>query len=147
MKYAGKLFLLVCTLIGSGAAITANAQIESGVTIRADIPYSFAVGDTQLPAGKYMVRVPDGATDLSILEISSADSRKAIFFHTNDVQTIRAARQSELVFEHVGDEYFLSEVFLSGDNSGNQLARPKLERRLEGAGLKSESRSVAANKQ
>jgi hypothetical protein len=63
------------------------------------------------------------------------------------VQTIRAARQSELVFEHVGDEYFLSEVFLSGDNSGNQLARPKLERRLERAGLKSESRSVAANKQ
>lgn len=145
MKTVSKLFLSLCLVMGLGAAMTARAQIESDATIVANIPHAFVVRDTTLPAGKYTIRVAD-ATDLNVLEIRSADGRTAVVFETESVQANRAPGKSELVFDKIGDKYFLSQVFLKGDNSGNQLLKSRMERKLEEGDLKAERHSIVAYK-
>src|SRR6185369_17506659 len=115
MKIVTKLFLSLCLVAGLGATLT-NAQIRSDATIRANIPYSFVVNNTTLPAGTYVITVVDAyASDLSVLEIRSANSKTAVLFETDPVTVPGRAAQTELVFDKIGDTYFLSKVFLQGD--------------------------------
>ena len=141
-----KLFLSLCLMIGLSAVMTTNAQIDSGTTLEVNIPHSFIVRDTTLPAGKYTVRVVDDYADLNVLEIRSVDRRAAVLFDTESVQLNGPAGDTELVFDKIGDDYFLSRVFLRGDNSGNQLLKSRMQRRLEDGGMKAEMHSIAASK-
>jgi hypothetical protein len=144
MKIVTKLFLSLCLVAGLGATLT-NAQIRSDVTIRANIPYSFVVNNTTLPAGTYMVTVLDAyASDLSVLEIRSANGKTAVLFETEPITVPGLAPRTELVFDKVGDTYFLSKVFLK-DDEGNQLLKSKTQRRLEENGSIAESHSIAAS--
>ena len=138
-----KLFLSICLVVGLGAMLTSNAQIQSDATIKANITHPFVVNNTTLPAGTYVVTVPE-TTDLSILEIRSANDKTAVLFETEPVKVTRTARQSELVFDKIGETYFLSQVFLSGDEGGNQLLKSKKQRRMEEGGTKPERNSIAA---
>ena len=147
MKMISKLFLSLCLVIGLSAVMTTNAQIDSDVTIEANIPHSFIVRDTTLPAGKYTIRVvDDNNADLNLLEIRSVDRRTAVFFETESVQLNGRAQATELVFDKLGDNYFLSRVFLSGDESGNQLPKSRMQRKLEDGGMKAETHSIAVSK-
>lgn len=143
MRYASKLFVALCLSLGLGA-VAAHAQIESDVTVEANIPHAFVVRDTTLPAGKYTIRVADPA-DLRVLEIRSADGHTAVLFDTEGAQPRQMPGKSELVFDKVGDTYFLSQVFVEGDETGNRLPKSRMEERLEGTGLKAERHSVAAH--
>ena len=54
------------------------------------------------------------------------------FFSTPIPLLFRALRQqTALVFDKIGDTYFLSKVFLQGYQGGNQLPKSKMQRRLE----------------
>lgn len=143
MRYLSKLFLALCLSPGLGA-VAAHAQIGSDVTVEANIPHPFVVEKTTLPAGKYTIRVADPA-DLKVLEIRSADGHTAVLFDTEGAQPGQLPGKSELVFDKVGDTYFLSQVFVAGDETGSRLLKSRVEERLEGKGLKSERHSVAAH--
>lgn len=138
-----KLFMSLCLVIGLGAVMMTQAQIESDVTIMANIPHAFVVRDTTLPAGKYTVRMADANENSNVLEIRSAKGKMAVMVETQPIDEVRAAGRTELIFEQIGDQWFLSKVFLKGDDSGNQLEQTKMQRRLEDGGLKAERRSVA----
>ena len=145
MKIVTKLFLSLCLVAGLGATLT-NAQIRSDATIRANIPYSFVVNNTTLPAGRYVITVSDPyGSDTSVLEIRSANGKTAVLFDTEPVTDPRPAPLTELVFDKIGDTYFLSKVFLKGDGGGNQLLKSKTQRRLEENGSIAESHSIAAS--
>lgn len=143
MKTVSKLFLSLCLVMGFGAAMVARAQIDSDATIESNIPYAFVVKDTQLPAGKYTIKVAD-ETDPSVMEIRSADGHTAVFFETENTLANRPVGKTELVFDKIGDSYFLSQVFLKGDSSGNQLPVSRMARRLEEGGHKAERHSIIA---
>jgi hypothetical protein len=145
MKIVTKLFLSLCLVAGLGATLT-NAQIRSDATIRANIPYSFVVNNTTLPAGTYVITVLDEyGSDLSVLEIRSANSKTAVLFDTEPITGPRLAPQTELVFDKIADTYFLSRVFLKGNEGGNQLLKSKTQRQLEENGSIAESHSIAAS--
>ncbi len=145
MKIVTKLFLALC-LVSLGATLTANAQIRSDATIRANIPHSFVVNNATLPAGTYLITVVDvGASDLTVLEIRSANGKTAVLFDTQSVTVPGLAPQTALVFDKIGDTYFLSRVFLKGNEGGNQLLKSKMQRRLEENGSIAESHSIAAS--
>lgn len=132
MKMVTKLFLSLCLLVGLGATLTSNAQIKSDITIKANVPYAFVVGDTTLPAGAYTIRVADGFQN--VLVITSATGKTAVLFQTEPVTARSAMDKNELVFDKIGDTYFLSQVFLRGDVSGSQLLKSKMQLRLEEGG-------------
>jgi len=144
MKIITKIFLSLCLMVGLGATLTSNAQIESDATIKATIPYSFVVNNTTLPAGAYVITVPDTASDLNVLEIRSATRKMAVLFDTEPVNITRTVRRTELVFDKIGDTYFLSRVFLTGDEGGNQVLKSKRQQRMEESGAIADSQSIAA---
>ena len=143
MRYVSKLFLSLCLTLVFGA-VAAQAQVESDVTIEANIPHAFVVEKTTLPAGKYMIKVADPNGDLSVMEIRSANGHTAVAFETEGAQPRQAPNKTELVFDKVGDTYFLSEVLVSGDDTGARLKKSRMEERLEGKGQTAERHSIAA---
>jgi hypothetical protein len=146
MKIVTKFFLSLCLVAGLGATLTANSQIRSDTTIRANIPYSFVVNNTTLPAGTYLIKVADAdASDLTLLQIRSANAKTTVFFETESVAVPDLAKRTELVFDKIGDTYFLAKVFLVGDGGGNQLLKSKTQRRLEENGSIAEKRSIPAS--
>lgn len=140
--FIGKTLLILCLLAGIGGS-TVKAQIDSDTTVDADIPHAFVVRETTLPAGRYTIKVLDD-TNLNRLEIRSATGHRAVVFETVDVQADKTPRQSELVFDKIGDQYFLSQIWLSTSNSGAQVVKSKLQQNLETTGAKAERHSVAA---
>ena len=70
----------------------------------------------------------------------------AIAVDTESVETKRdqIVNKSELVFDKVGDQYFLSQVWVVGTPTGSELAKSKMEKRLEDGGSQSEKHSVVA---
>jgi hypothetical protein len=123
--------LLCCCSRRRGDKQRADCQQRKN---QAKIPYGFVVGDTTLPAGTYEIGVADDHA-LNVLQIQSANGKTKILFATESIQLSSAKRDSKLVFDKVGDTYFLSRVFLGGDDSVNELPKSKRQRKLEEQGL------------
>lgn len=142
-KYLISGLAILCLLAGSGV-VTTSAQIDGDNTIEAAIPYAFVVGNQTLPAGKYTIKVADD-NNLNLFVVRSTDGRTAEFFQTHDVQANQTPRQTELVFNKIGDTYFLSQIWLTGSKLGVDLEKSKAEQKLEAGGMTSERHSVMAN--
>lgn len=144
MKNLGKLFMALC-LLTVGGGIVANAQIyNTGVALRADVPFTFVVRDTTLPAGKYDIKALDEMP--GVLELRSVNGRTSVVFDTENVETRgdQVMNKGELVFDKIGDKYFLSQVWRAGSDTGSELVKSRFEKRLEGRGMKSERHSIVA---
>src|SRR5882724_9308827 len=135
-------YLLVLSLLVAGWQTIAGAQIAD-TAIKADIPYDFTVGTTTLPAGKYEIRTL-GNIDINTLEIRSDDGHTTVIFETITAQADQTPDKTELVFNKVGDKYFLSRMWLEGNNIGNELEKSKMEKMLESQAITSENISVVA---
>jgi len=139
------LFLVLC-LLTIGGGVDANAQVDSVSQIEADVPFDFVVGDTKLPAGKYQIRTVDHAA-YDVLQISSAKGRrKSVIFETAEMDTgnDRIGSKTELVFDKVQGQYFLSQIWVAGSSTGNLLTESEMEKRLTSDGSQSERQSVVA---
>jgi hypothetical protein len=112
-----------------------------------DISHPFFVNNTKLPAGTYTLRVLDENESANTLELQSLDGHTSVMFNTEDAQPKQEPRESKLVFDKVGDDYFLSRIWVDGDTyTGYALEKPKLEKRLEARGTKIEKHEVAINR-
>ncbi|HXQ73905.1 MAG TPA: hypothetical protein VN844_25610 [Pyrinomonadaceae bacterium] len=145
MKVVTKAVLSLCLVLGLGAMLTTNAQIDSDATIKVNIPHSFVVNNTTLPPGSYTIKVADDYSNLNVLEIRSANGKMNVLFDTEPLNLEREKRQSEVVFDKIGDSYFLAQVFLKGDESGNQVLKSKRQRRFEESGSVAERSSIGAS--
>ena len=143
IKNLGELFLMLCLLV-VGGEIIANAQIGTDVAIRGDVPFTFMVGDTTLPSGSYEIRTLDDFP--GVLELRSVNGRTAVLVDTDNVEAKgdRTEKKSELVFNKVGDKYFLSDIWSTGSASGLEVRKSRMEKRLEDSGMRSEKHSITA---
>jgi len=113
------------------AAVSVNAQGRSESSIAGNIPFDFAVGDTKLPAGNYTLRRIALTSSYDRLVIKSADGRgDSHSVMTMPNQTSEVQKQSRLVFNRYGDQYFLSQVWMAGSNTGRDLSQSRNERNL-----------------
>jgi len=105
-----KLQLLAVLVVGLAAAGTISAQ---SAAVRAKIPFSFVVNGTTLPAGEYTLRQQDSQPTMIIREAdNSVGGLTLIAPITADSDRPAAPR---LLFHRYGNEYFLSQVWTSGD--------------------------------
>jgi hypothetical protein len=143
IRNLGKLFLALC-LLTVGGGVVANAQIDTGVTIQANVPFTFVVGDTTLPAGKYDIKALDDMP--GVLDLRSVHGHTSVVFDTENAETRgdQIVSKGELAFDKIGDTYFLSQIWMAGSASGSQLVKSRMEKRLEGKGMKSERHSIVA---
>jgi len=61
-----------------------------------------------------------------------------------EAKSDQVLNKSGLVFDKVGDKYFLSQVWEAGSSSGSQLGKSRMQKKLEGSGMQPERQSIAA---
>jgi len=121
-----------------------KAQAQVIGRLQADIPFQFSVANTELPAGKYYIRLLDD-TNLTIMEISSADGSSSTLFDVQTAEANSAPAKSELSFNKYGNRYFLATLFEEGDADGSQVVESRDEKKMDRATREGEQ--VAAQRQ
>lgn len=91
--------------------------------IRAKIPFEFRVGSATLPSGEYVI-VAD-AENPDVLEFRNENGSPAILVITQPITRKSGwADQSELQFTRVGTQEYLSRVWESDTDTGNEVSEP-----------------------
>jgi len=106
---------------------TLSAQSEQIGVI--NIPFNFIIGQKILPAGEYTIR-PSRIDSKTVWLVQGNDTQAGAFFLTIPVLARETQEKTRLVFHKYGDQYFLSQIWMLGDNSGRELSMPRLEREL-----------------
>jgi hypothetical protein len=143
-KQSLRIFLMI-GFLAIVAVLPAHAQSASEQT--ADVPFSFTVGSKTFPAGTYSVKRLNPQSDRTALAIKSADGRASKIVLTVPVQSAATQESAKLIFNRYGDQYFLSQVWTTADNTGLELPRSRAERALERSGIEDapERLTVALN--
>jgi hypothetical protein len=119
--------LTMLTLLLTMTAISVSAQSErSQIT---NIPFDFIVGGKALPAGDYTVE-PNRRDSLNVWLLQSRDGHIKALFTTGSVRASETQEKTKFVFHKYGGQYFLSQIWTIGDNSGRELTMPRLEREV-----------------
>ena len=126
MKKHAFTILAVFSLLLTISAASVHAQSNRSTI---NIPFSFTVGHKTLPAGEYSVE-PGRSDSNSSWLIQSVEGNGSVLFSTSSIWTIETQKTSRLVFNNYDGQYFLSQIWSVGDNSGRELYRPRLERQL-----------------
>jgi len=103
---------------------TVSAQSEQIGVI--NIPFNFIIGQKILPAGEYTIR-PNRMDSKTVWQVQGYDTQAAAFFLTIPVLAGETQEKTRLVFHKYGDQYFLSQIWTAGDNSGRELSMPRKE--------------------
>jgi hypothetical protein len=131
---------LVAILILVGAlTVSAQAQTAGGQKVVANIPFAFNAGNTNLPAGKYVITVLNPSSDRKILQIRNTKGSSAIVQTTAETGNI--SDDAKLVFQRYGDRYFFAQVQMAGDATTFAAVKSNTERaeKLAIAGTRKQS--------
>jgi hypothetical protein len=120
--------------------VSAQAQSSSSQRVIASIPFTFNVGKTTLPAGKYTITVLNPTSDRKVLQIRSLSGRSSAMVLTNGVMG-NASDDAKLVFEHDGDRYVFAQAQMAGDETSLAAVRPRANRNDKNAMAKSNKKS------
>ncbi len=113
-------------------AIGAEAQTSSSQTIRANVPFTFTVGEKSLPAGVYTVSILNPTSDRKALQVRSADGRMSAIIQTVGVSS-HLVDDSKLVFRRYGDRYFFAQAQMAGDSTSLAAGKTRAERATQRA--------------
>jgi hypothetical protein len=87
-------------------ATGANAQSYA----KANVPFAFNVGAAQLPAGTYEIKVLSQSPNLIMIRNPDTMAAALSIARSEDPRDTK----SKLVFDRIGTQYFLTEVWKSG---------------------------------
>jgi hypothetical protein len=114
------------TLLVTLTAASVQAQSERS---RISIPFTFVVGQKILPAGEYTFE-PNSKDAFHVWLLEGERGKDAVFFPTVAVRARQTQEDTKLVFYKYDDQYFLSEIWTAGDQSGYKLRVGALEQHL-----------------
>jgi hypothetical protein len=139
MKKHTCLVVAALSLVIGMASSFASPQIEG--EIKVDVPFTFYVGNTELPAGQYTInRVL--ASNPDVLEIRTSDGKTAVLISGHPAQSPTTPAKTELIFKKYGNVAILSQIFEAGNQEGIELPKLLQEERAGKGGAKSERQSV-----
>lgn len=106
--------------------------ISAPLVVQANIPFAFCIQGKNLPAGQYTIkRMWDSNVDL--LTIRGNDNRSETVFFTEGAQKVVPPRETELVFDKIGNQYFLRGVWTLGESIGRDVPEAKAEKEVRGS--------------
>jgi hypothetical protein len=136
---------LLIALVFALTMYPTKAQAQITGDLEADIPFQFHVGNTKLPPGKYTIHVVDNS-DLTTMEISSADGSSSALFEVRDAEANTAPAKSVLIFNKYGHRYFLEKLFDESNPSGSAVVKSGYEKRIGQAAAEGEERVPAQHR-
>jgi len=96
---------------------TVNAQGQAASKVRVEIPFEFSAGTTTLHAGVYSIKRMSG----ELVTLRGEDGKSAVTLHAPVTDSSSDPNAVErLVFSKQGEQYFLSQIWLTAD-SGRQV--------------------------
>jgi hypothetical protein len=119
------LTMLSLLLILTSISVAAQSE-RSGPT---KIPFSFVAGGKTLPAGEYTVG-PNRKDYDKVWLVQSRDGQVSVLFTTTSTRASETQEKTRIVFHKYGDQYFLSQIWTAGGNSGREVLMPRQEREL-----------------
>jgi hypothetical protein len=132
-----KIMLMATLLFGSAA------YAQQTVNVRAKVPFDFVLGDKVYPSGEYAVQT---VTDKNFsLWIRNDDGGKSALLLADPQRASGPAEQSKLVFHHIGNAYFLFQIWVKGSEVGRQFRMSSAEKELISKGEKAAAVIVAGN--
>jgi len=100
----------------------AHAQI-GGDVLKVKIPFKFSVGTQNFPAGEYSLKPLLPHTML----LRNQDGQVLTNIGTNSVESSEVQRSVKLVFNEYAGQYFLTQIWKAGDNTGEELIKSPAE--------------------
>ena len=130
--------LVACTLSAAPWASHAFAQSH---LMQANVPFAFHYGSQRMPAGVYRVEI-----ESSHVILLRGQSRSG-FIMTNPETSATPASLGKIVFNRYGDQYYLSEVWPQGSDTGQRCVKSRQEKEAELAanGKGAATRELALN--
>jgi hypothetical protein len=123
--------------------LLATAAQAQTTNVKASIPFDFVVGDHAYTAGEYTVKSLSQSS--SAIRIDNADESEKGITLANECQKGQPATQTTLVFQRLGNNYFLYQIWTEGNSLGRQFRVSKKETQLAMNYRKPELVVVAAN--
>lgn len=112
-----------------GLLLVAGSAIAQTVHVSADIPFNFVVGSKTYPAGAYSIGTMSDR-DSKVLLLRAANGNASAAVMSNAAENLTPADKTKLVFNRYGNQYFLSQVWLSGEAQGRQLPKSNREKEV-----------------
>ena len=118
------MFGALMTLIAASVLVVPAVQAQRVLT--ADVPFAFTVGSSQMPAGAMEVQqVGDRAT---LIENADGSARVlGLYAYAGPSK----AGETKLVFDKVGDRYFLRQIWTSARGQGLSVPESNLEKEIQ----------------
>ena len=124
------------------ASLCSGLQAQTAI-MRANIPFDFQFGKTQMPAGEYKVQYASGS---HVLWLYETHTNKAAAALTTPASRSETSDNGVLRFNHYGDEYFFAGVWASQAREGSTVPRSAREKELASRVRKVEPTVVALRK-
>jgi hypothetical protein len=105
----------------------ASARAQNAPMVSVSIPFDFEVAGKTMKAGDYQVRL-EGSR--STLKIENRDTLHIAFATISPLQRTDIQDESKLVFNRYGSQYFLSQVWIAGSSSGEEVRQDATERSI-----------------
>jgi hypothetical protein len=110
---------------------TSGAHAQSPT--QAYVPFAFSVGTTHLPAGTYQIRREESdANYITIRNLNTGATMISLF-----QRQAHGHLSHKMVFRHVGDQYFLAQIWGAEAAPGMTIPATKQERQREVAAVPS----------
>jgi hypothetical protein len=113
-------------LLGLGLLLLTASAYAQTVNLKAKVPFNFVLSGRTLPSGEYTLQSLESVDHA--LVIRGADQKASIFL-SNTCASLNASERTKLIFARYGNQYFLSQIWMAGNNTGYQL--PKSHREIE----------------
>ncbi len=115
-------------LVALLAAMMVGNSVAQTIRMKADIPFEFVVNGSTLPAGAYSIQ-SFGAADGKTLLVGNSENHRTAIVNVIGVESGKPAGATKLMFRRYGNHYFLAQVWIAGNDRGQQL--PKSHREVE----------------
>jgi hypothetical protein len=130
-------------LLALTVLLLATAAQAQTTNVKASIPFDFVVGDHAYSAGEYTVKsMGQGG---AAIRIDNADESEKGITLSNACSKAQPAAETTLVFERLGDNYFLYQIWTEGSSLGREFRMSKTQVQLAKNDSKAELVVVAAN--
>jgi hypothetical protein len=124
--------------------LMATAAQAQETRVQARIPFDFVVGNHAYPAGEYsLASITEGGAVIRIDNTQEAAVHNVQL--SIPVTNLKPSETTKLVFLRMGDNYFLSQVWITGRVSGREFPMGRSYTQLAQNHEKSDTVIVAAN--
>ena len=136
-----RMLLTIALLLG---AVSVYTQAENVPFIKVSIPFDFAVGNQTLHAGDYTLLHSD-VNPQSVVWLQSPDGKFVAIVGTHPSYALAPSPSTKLIFQHSGNEYFLSQIWTLGSSSGREVQLSKHAKELARNGSSGDVTTIVAN--